>query len=148
MSFGKSVKFGSFVCMPSARQREHEQRAAERASESSGPAQDGADDSAPRTVVAPGGCRRTGSAPVDPVAEPVQHRGQHRQRADHRDGTTIIVPSPIDVNIALPETNIPAIAISTVTPEISTACPDVAAVRSSASCGARPRCRSSRSRRR
>ena len=43
---------------------------------------------------------------------------------------------------------IPAIAISTVRPETSAACPDVAAVTRSASRGGRPRRRSSRSRRR
>jgi len=62
--------------------------------------------------------------------------------------TTSIVPMPIVVKIALPAISIPAIAISTVAPETSTACPDVRAVRSSASRGARPRWRSSRSRRR
>jgi hypothetical protein len=35
--------------------------------------------------------------------------------------TTIIVPSPIVVKSELPDTNIPAIAMSTVAPEISTA---------------------------
>ncbi len=62
--------------------------------------------------------------------------------------TTIIVPSPIVANSELPDTNIPAIAISTVAPEISTACPDVRAARSSASWDERPVRRSSRSRRR
>ena len=41
--------------------------------------------------------------------------------------TTIIVPSPIVANSEFPETNIPAIAISTVAPEIRTACPEVLA---------------------
>ena len=41
--------------------------------------------------------------------------------------TTIIVPSPIVANSEFPETNIPAIAISTVAPEIRTACPEVRA---------------------
>ena len=69
------------------------------------------------------------AAEVDAVAEPVQQRRQHRQRADHRGGTTIIVPTPIVANSELPETNMPAIAISTVAPEISTAWPDVRAAR-------------------
>ena len=60
----------------------------------------------------------------------------------------IIVPIPIDVNTGLPASSIPAIAISTVRPETSTACPEVAAVTRSASRGGRPRRRSSRSRRR
>ena len=62
--------------------------------------------------------------------------------------TTIIVPSPIVANSELPETNIPAIAISTVAPEIRTACPEVREAASRASCGDRPLPRSSRSRRR
>ena len=41
----------------------------------------------------------------------------------------IIVPIPIDVKTGLPASSIPAIAISTVRPETSTACPEVAAVR-------------------
>ena len=49
-----------------------------------------------------------------------------------------IAPTAIDVKIALPVNSIPAIAISTVRPEISTACPDVAPAVSSASRGERP----------
>jgi hypothetical protein len=60
--------------------------------------------------------------------------------------TTIIVPIPIDLNVGSPTTIIPATAISTVTPEMRTAWQEVRAVRSSASCGVWPRCRSSRSR--
>ena len=52
--------------------------------------------------------------------------------------TTIIVPSPIVVKSELPETNMPAMAISTVVPEISTAWPDVRAAVISASCGEAP----------
>ncbi len=61
--------------------------------------------------------------------------------------TTSIVPNAIDVKILLPAISIPAIATSTVRPEISTAWPDVDAARSSAGRGSRPACRSSRSRR-
>src|SRR5919202_1298226 len=43
--------------------------------------------------------------------------------------TTIIVPIPIDLNVGSPTTIIPATAISTVTPEIRTAWPEVRAVR-------------------
>ena len=60
--------------------------------------------------------------------------------------TTRIVPAPIVVKIAFPANSIPVIAISTVAPEMSTACPEVAAVRSSDSCGGFPLRRSSRSR--
>jgi hypothetical protein len=59
--------------------------------------------------------------------------------------TTSIAPIPIELNTLLPANSIPAIAISTVPPEISTARPDVAAARPSASC-APPLRRSSRSR--
>ena len=60
--------------------------------------------------------------------------------------TTSIAPIPIEVKIFVPANSIPAIAISTVTPEISTACPEVAAARKSASCPSWPAARSSRSR--
>ena len=53
---------------------------------------------------------------------------------------------PIVVKIALPANSIPAIAISTVAPEISTAWPDVDDVSSSDACGDFPERRSSRSR--
>ena len=62
--------------------------------------------------------------------------------------TTIIVPIANDMNVLSPERNMPAIAIITVMPEISTARPDVAAAASSAACSLRPAARSSRSRRR
>ncbi len=62
--------------------------------------------------------------------------------------TTSIVPIAIPVKTRLPAMNRPAIAIRTVAPEISTACPDVEAARSSAGRGSVPRARSSRSRRR
>ena len=47
--------------------------------------------------------------------------------------TTIIAPIPSDVKIFEPASSMPAIAISTVTPETSTAWPEVAAARCSAS---------------
>ena len=62
--------------------------------------------------------------------------------------TTSIVPIAIPVKILLSAMNIPAIAISTVAPEMTTAWPDVDAARSSAARGSRPIARSSRSRRR
>ena len=53
---------------------------------------------------------------------------------------------PIDVNTFEPAKSIPAIAIKTVTPEMSTACPDVAAARRRPACPSWPAARSSRSR--
>ena len=61
--------------------------------------------------------------------------------------TTIIVPIANDMNVLSPEKNMPAIAIMTVMPEMSTARPDVAAAASSAAVSLRPARRSSRSRR-
>ncbi len=62
--------------------------------------------------------------------------------------TTVIAPTPSAVNVWSPARNMPAIATITVTPEISTARPEVAAaVRIASRCEA-PRARSSRSRRR
>ena len=61
--------------------------------------------------------------------------------------TTSIVPIANDMNVLSPEKNIPAIAIITVTPEMSTARPDVAAAASRAADSLRPARRSSRSRR-
>ena len=45
-----------------------------------------------------------------------------------------MAPIPIDVKIFVPAKSIPAIATSTVKPEMRTACPEVAAARKSASC--------------
>ncbi len=61
--------------------------------------------------------------------------------------TTIIVPIAKDMNVLSPEKNMPAIAIITVKPEMSTARPEVAAAASSAADSLRPARRSSRSRR-
>ena len=60
--------------------------------------------------------------------------------------TTMIVPIPIDVQIAVPPRNMPASAAMTVRPEMSTARPDVAAAASRAASGPLPAARSSRSR--
>jgi hypothetical protein len=62
--------------------------------------------------------------------------------------TTVIVPAANEVKVAAPARNIPAIAIATVTPETSTARPEVAAAASRALSDAAPRARSSRMRRR
>ena len=76
-------------------------------------------------------------AAVDAVAELAEQRREHGQRADHRhERRRSSRRAPSDVKILEPASSMPAIAISTVTPEISTACPDVAAARCSAS---RPR---------
>ena len=77
----------------------------------------------PLSTLSPSRCRTAGRTVSEPI---IAAR------------TTIIVPSPIVVNSELPETNMPAMAIRTVAPEISTACPEVRAVCSSASCGERP----------
>ena len=61
--------------------------------------------------------------------------------------TTETVATANDSNPASPVMNIPAIAMITVSPEIITARPDVAAATSSASWVLRPAARSSRSRR-
>ena len=61
--------------------------------------------------------------------------------------TTRIVPSANAMKVLSPLRNMPAIATITVSPEISTARPDVAAATCSASRGSRPAARSSRSRR-
>ena len=99
--------------------------------------QDGLEDRAPEAAA----LARVAAQPVeernlpllDLVAEPREHCRQHRQRADHGDArrpsscrsqTTRTSPEP--------EKNIPAIAIMTVKPEISTARPEVAAAASRA----------------
>lgn len=61
--------------------------------------------------------------------------------------TTANVPVANDVNVAAPARYIPAIEIITVTPETSTARPEVAAAASIAAFPARPAARSSRTRR-
>ena len=85
----------------------------------------------PSSTLSPSRCSSAGRTVSDPI---IAAR------------TTIIVPSPIVVKSALPETNMPAIAISTVAPETRTAWPEVRAAWRSASCAERPRCRSSRAR--
>ena len=62
--------------------------------------------------------------------------------------TTRIAPSANEMKVLSPLMNMPAIATITVTPEISTARPEVAAAVSSALRSLRPAARSSRSRRR
>ena len=62
--------------------------------------------------------------------------------------TTVIAPTPSAVNVWSPARNMPAMATITVTPEISTARPEVAAAVWIASRCEAPRARSSRSRRR
>ena len=62
--------------------------------------------------------------------------------------TTMMVPVANDENVAAPPKYMPAIATITVSPEIRTARPDVAAAASRAASSERPRARSSRSRRR
>ena len=57
--------------------------------------------------------------------------------------TTSIVPTPKAVKIGLPANSSPAIAVSTVRPEMSTARPEVAAAISTASAVEWPRSRSS-----
>jgi hypothetical protein len=62
--------------------------------------------------------------------------------------TTSIVPTANELNTTLPAKNMPAMAIITVTPETSTARPEVAAANSSAAALERPASRSSILRRR
>ncbi len=62
--------------------------------------------------------------------------------------TTSMVPMAKDMKVLSPDRNMPAIAIITVTPEIRTARPEVAAAASSAARSPLPARRSSRSRRR
>ena len=61
--------------------------------------------------------------------------------------TTSIVPMPKPTKIGLPANSSPAIAVSTVMPEMSTARPDVAAAISTAASAEWPRSRSSITRR-
>ncbi len=61
--------------------------------------------------------------------------------------TTSIVSMASEVNTAFPARNIPAIAIMTVSPDMSTARPDVAAARANAVAVSRPAWRSSSFRR-
>ena len=60
--------------------------------------------------------------------------------------TTVIVAMPNEAKVASPVRNMPDMATSTVSPEMSTERPDVAAAASRAACSLRPLARSSRSR--
>ena len=62
--------------------------------------------------------------------------------------TTRIVPIPKEMNTELPARSIPAIAVMTVSPEISTARPDVPAAFAKAEAASAPAWRSSSFRRR
>ena len=62
--------------------------------------------------------------------------------------TTEMVATAKPANSCMPDRNIPAMATITVSPEISTDRPEVAAAMRSEACGSRPPARSSRSRRR
>ena len=62
--------------------------------------------------------------------------------------TTEMVATAKPANSCMPDRNIPAMATITVSPEISTDRPEVAAAMRSEACGSRPAARSSRSRRR
>ena len=87
----------------------------------------------PLSTLSPSLERTAGSTVSDPMTEIA---------------TTRIVPVANELNVAAPARYMPAIAIITVKPEISTARPDVAAAACSAASSPRPAARSSRSRRR
>ena len=72
--------------------------------------------------------------------------GSTVSEANTATATTRIVPIANEMKVLSPLMNMPAIATITVTPEISTARPDVAAAASSAALSLRPAARSSRSR--
>ena len=94
-----------------------------------------------------GAGRQTGhAATVDIVAEPGEQGRQGVSRPSTAIATTTIVARANDENVGSPVRNIPAIAAITVSPEISTERPDVAAAASSAARSLRPAARSCRSR--
>ena len=150
-SRGMSVKLGSFVCI-----------------DSTGDA--AASSTAPVSANATAGRRRTRSrtklqkrdSPAACLRFPTYGMRPRSTRSPSFDSiagrtvsdpsteaaTTSIVPIAMPVKMRLPAMNSPAIAMSTVQPEMRTACPDVAAARSSDALGSVPIARSSRSRRR
>ena len=106
-----SVKLGSFVCIesagaaaassrpPASDDREH--RAAQHAVEHEAP-----EARLAGRLLAAAEVRH--AAPIDTVAELREHRGQHRQRADHRaEGRRASSRSPSPVKIRLPAMNMP-----------------------------------------
>ena len=100
----------------------------------------------------PAGLRRRPSRGMRPFStrSPSQESmaGSTVSEANTAMATTTIAPSANEMNDLSPLMNMPAIATITVTPEISTARPEVAAAVSSAERSLRPAARSSRSRRR
>lgn len=74
--------------------------------------------------------------------------GSTVSEASIADATTKIVPVANETNVGAPARYMPAIATITVTPEIRTECPDVAAAASMASSLVAPAAFSSRARRR
>src|SRR6185312_10232875 len=123
---------------PQRRDRERDQKACAKHRGQDGAAKHPLDDPRPDPV-----CRPTSCAPsaqrepslLDTVSDP---------RTDT--ATTRMVPVARDVNVGEPPRYMPPIAIITVTPETSTARPDVAAAASIAAPFTRPAARSSRTR--
>ena len=85
----------------------------------------------PRSIRGPSSSSTAGSTVTDPATA---------------QAITAIAPLAMPLKMLVPIMNCPAIATATVAPATITVCPDVRAVRSSASCDASPRARSSRER--
>jgi hypothetical protein len=85
----------------------------------------------PRSIFGPSSSSKPGSTVTDPATA---------------QAITVIVPLARPLKMSVPMMYMPAIAMATVVPEISTVRPEVRAVRSSASCDGNPRRRSSRDR--
>jgi hypothetical protein len=114
-----------------------------------GPAQRRGEDRRPEAVLAVAAAQPPEDrdpALLDAVAELRQQRGSTVSDPSMAMPTTIIVPMPKPRYALSPENTIPAMAMITVTPEISTERPEVAAAASSAARWPLPAARSSRSR--
>ena len=114
-------------------------------------AQDAVEDRAPEAVLSPAMRRmrwRNGIRPFSTRSPSLESTaGSTVSEPSIATATTSIVPTEKDMNVLSPERNMPAIAISTVMPETSTARPEVAAAAARAAASLRPAARSSRSRR-
>ncbi len=150
-SRGMSVKLGSFVCMPRTGVAAATRSPPARTSESTG-RRSTRSRTKPQKRDSPAACFFLPTSGIRPrsTRSPSFASIAGRTVTDPMtaERTTSIVPIAMPVKMRLPAMNSPAIAISTVAPEMSTACPDVEAARSSACRGSLPIARSSRSRRR
>lgn len=130
------------------RNRERHQHAGRDECRDRRPPEDAVERPAPKPAPSPRCKRRTKGTRAELTRSPSHESSPGSTVSDPTTAiaTTVIVAIANEPNVLSPVKNMPAIATITVSPEISTERPDVAAAASSAACSLRPAARSSRSR--